>query len=83
MIEIDFIEISTNFAGQNIINISCNFYNIMNWIYLIVGGLFEAIFAFSLERLSESTGRAAMLWFFSFLVSVSISMFLLSEFCFN
>lgn len=49
----------------------------MNWIYLIVGGLFEAIFAFSLERLSESTGKTAILWFFSFLISVSISMFLL------
>ncbi len=49
----------------------------MNWIYLIVGGLFEALFAFSLERLSGSTGKVALLWFFSFLISVSISMFLL------
>lgn len=49
----------------------------MNWIFLIVGGLFEALFAFSLERLSESTGRTALLWFVSFFISVSISMFLL------
>lgn len=49
----------------------------MNWIFLIVGGLFEALFAFSLERLSESTGKTSILWFFSFLISVSISMFLL------
>ncbi|HMM17973.1 MAG TPA: SMR family transporter [Petrimonas sp.] len=45
----------------------------MNWIFLIVGGLFEAIFAFSLER----TGKTAVMWFLSFLISVSISMFLL------
>lgn len=49
----------------------------LNWIFLIVGGLFEAAFALSLERLSGSTGRTAVLWFLSFAVSVSISMFLL------
>lgn len=49
----------------------------INWIFLIIGGLFEAAFALSLERLSESTGRTAVLWFLSFAVSVSISMFLL------
>lgn len=49
----------------------------MNWIYLIVGGLFEAVFAFSLERMSESSGKTAWLWFLSFAASVSISMFLL------
>ncbi len=48
-----------------------------NWIFLIVGGLFEAVFAFSLERMSASSGKAAILWFLSFLASVSISMFLL------
>lgn len=49
----------------------------INWIFLIIGGLFEAAFAFSLERLSESSGRTAWLWFLSFLASVSISMFLI------
>ena len=49
----------------------------MNWIFLIVGGLFEAVFAFSLERMSASTGKTAVMWFLSFLISVSISMFLL------
>lgn len=49
----------------------------INWIYLIVGGLFEAAFAFSLERMSANTGRMAVAWFFSFLISVSISMFML------
>lgn len=49
----------------------------MNWVFLIVGGLFEAVFAFSLERVSVNSGRVAVLWFLSFLISVSISMFLL------
>lgn len=48
-----------------------------NWIFLIVGGIFEAAFALSLERMSVSNGRTAILWFLSFLVSVSISMFFL------
>lgn len=61
-------------SHNNLISLAINF---MNWIFLIVGGLFEALFAFSLERLSESTGKTAILWFFSFLISVSISMFLL------
>lgn len=50
-----------------------------NWIFLIIGGLFEAVFAFSLERMSSTTGKTAILWLISFLVSVSISMFLLSK----
>lgn len=49
----------------------------INWIFLIVGGLFEAAFAFSLERMSASSGKTAILWFLSFLASVSISMYLL------
>jgi len=49
----------------------------MNWIFLVIGGLFEAAFAFSLEKISCSTGKESILWFLSFLVSVSISMFLL------
>ncbi len=48
-----------------------------NWIFLIVGGIFEAAFALSLERMSASSGRTAVLWFLSFVINVSISMFLL------
>ncbi len=54
-----------------------HFLIMINWVYLIVGGLFEAAFAFSLERLSENTGKTALMWFLSFAISVSISMFLL------
>ena len=49
----------------------------INWIFLIVGGIFEAGFALSLERTSVSNGKTAWMWFFSFVVNVSISMFLL------
>lgn len=49
----------------------------MNWIFLILGGIFEAAFALSLERMSVSSGRTAWMWFLSFAVSVSISMYLL------
>lgn len=49
----------------------------MNWIYLILGGLFEAGFATSLGKAQESTGTALWLWLASFVVNVSISMFLL------
>ena len=50
-----------------------------NWIFLIIGGLFEAAFAYSLERTSSTSGKTSMLWLLSFIVSVSISMFLLSK----
>lgn len=49
----------------------------MNWLLLIVGGLFEALFAFSLSKISETSGKAMYLWILSFLVSVSLSMFML------
>lgn len=49
----------------------------MNWILLLIGGLFEACFAFSLTKLSESSGKAFLFWLFSFIISVTISMFML------
>ncbi len=49
----------------------------INWILLILGGLFEAGFATSLGKVQETTGTSAWLWFFSFIVNVSISMYLL------
>lgn len=50
-----------------------------NWIFLIIGGLFEAVFAFSLERVTATSGKTAFLWLLSFIASVSISMFMLSK----
>lgn len=49
----------------------------MQWIFLIIGGLFEAIFAFSLSKISESGGKVFIFWMISFLLSVSMSMFML------
>jgi len=49
----------------------------MAWLYLILGGLFEVAFTTSLGKAKESTGSEFWLWILSFLVSVSISMYLL------
>jgi quaternary ammonium compound-resistance protein SugE len=49
----------------------------INWLFLIVGGLFETGFAMSLGKMQYSGGKQAWLWFFSFLVCVSLSMYLL------
>lgn len=49
----------------------------MAWIYLIVGGFFETLFAFSLGKISASTGKEMFLWITVFIVSVSLSMYFL------
>lgn len=49
----------------------------MNWIFLLVGGLFETGFAISLGKAQETSGREFWLWLGSFAVSVSLSMYLL------
>ncbi len=49
----------------------------INWIILIIGGLFEALFAMSLGKMQHSSGRELLFWLLSFLLSVSLSMFLL------
>lgn len=49
----------------------------MNWILLIIAGLFEVAFASCLGKAKESTGTTAFLWYAGFLVSLTISMVLL------
>ena len=49
----------------------------MNWIVLIIAGLFEVGFATCLGKARETTGATATWWFFGFLVCLSISMYLL------
>lgn len=49
----------------------------MNWILLIIAGLFEVGFATCLGKAKESTGNASLLWYGGFLVCLSISMILL------
>lgn len=49
----------------------------MNWIILIIAGLFEVGFATCLAKARETTGTASVLWMIGFFVSLSISMLLL------
>lgn len=49
----------------------------INWILLIVGGLFETCFAISLGKAQQSSGKELWMWLAFFAVSVSLSMFLL------
>lgn len=49
----------------------------MNWIILIVAGLFEAGFAFCLGKMKGAAGTEYYLWGLGFLVSLGLSMALL------
>lgn len=49
----------------------------MNWIILIIAGLFEVAFATCLGKAKESTGNEMYLWYTGFLISLTISMALL------
>lgn len=49
----------------------------MNWVVLIIAGLFEVAFAFCLGKAKESTGNEMYLWYAGFLVALGISMGLL------
>lgn len=49
----------------------------INWVLLIIGGLFETGFAISLGKAQHATGKDMWLWLTTFAVCVSISMYLL------
>jgi quaternary ammonium compound-resistance protein SugE len=49
----------------------------MNWIILIIAGLFEVAFAFCLGKAKETTGNEMYFWYAGFLVALTISMVLL------
>lgn len=49
----------------------------MNWIVLIIAGMFEVAFAFCLGKAKVTTGTAMVLWYAAFVVALSISMVLL------
>ena len=51
----------------------------MNWIILIVAGLFESGFAFYLGKMKEVTGIEYYLWGAGFLLSLTLSMVLLAK----
>jgi len=49
----------------------------MNWILLIIAGLFEVAFAACLGKAKEATGNETTYWYLAFLVCLVASMFLL------
>jgi quaternary ammonium compound-resistance protein SugE len=49
----------------------------MNWLILIIAGLFEVGFATCLGKAKESQGSASTFWWTGFAVCLSISMYLL------
>ena len=49
----------------------------MNWLILIVAGLFEIGFATCLARARETTGATSTAWLIGFLICLSLSMLLL------
>ncbi|NOT77147.1 MAG: multidrug efflux SMR transporter [Cyclobacteriaceae bacterium] len=49
----------------------------MNWIILVIAGLFEVAFAYCLGKAKEATGNEVYFWYGAFLLSLTISMTLL------
>lgn len=50
----------------------------MDWIILIVAGLFETAFAFCLGKMNEVKGRCRRFWATGFAVCLAVSMWLLA-----
>lgn len=51
----------------------------MNWVLLVVAGLFEVGFTFCLGKAKEAVGSAVSLWYILFAISLTISMLLLMK----
>lgn len=66
---------SYTFYNNNFL-ISINSQN-MNWIILIVAGLFEVAFAFCLGKAKQTSGNEMYLWYVGFLLTLTCSMLLL------
>ena len=49
----------------------------MNWLILIIAGLFETAFAFCLGKAQETTGKENLYWWSGFAVCLFLSMFLM------
>jgi len=49
----------------------------MNWIILVIAGLFEVAFAFCLGKAKTSSGNEMYLWYVGFIITLSLSMTLL------
>lgn len=51
----------------------------MNWFLVILGGVFEVLFASCLGKVRQTSGTEMYMWFAGFLVSLVISMGLLMK----
>ena len=49
----------------------------MNWLLLVIAGLFEVGFATCLGKAKETSGTTSTYWMIGFFICLSISMFLL------
>ncbi len=49
----------------------------MNWILLVIAGLFEVAFAFCLGKAKEASGNEMYLWYLGFIITLALSMGLL------
>ena len=49
----------------------------MNWVILIIAGLFEVGFTTSLGKAKETSGTESYMWYASFVICLTISMVLL------
>ena len=49
----------------------------MNWIILIIAGLFETGFATCLGKAQETTGKESYFWWAGFVITLFLSMFLM------
>ncbi|MBL4676016.1 MAG: multidrug efflux SMR transporter [Mucilaginibacter sp.] len=51
----------------------------MNWLLVIIGGVFEVLFASCLGKVRQTSGTEMYLWFAGFLLSLVVSMGLLMK----
>lgn len=49
----------------------------MNWIILIIAGLFEVAFAACLAKAKEASGTDVYVWYIGFFIALALSMLLL------
>ena len=51
----------------------------MNWVALIIAGLFEVAFTFCLGKAKEATGSEIWSWYVAFAITMTLSMLLLMK----
>lgn len=51
----------------------------MAWIYLVLAGLFEVLFVFSMGKARETIGRQSFFWYALFAIALSLSMWLMMK----